>query len=418
MSESYTAFHAVENVKQYLAQHGFTCLLETEDWQITEGGKYYVIRNSSSIVAFTVGSLDGFCYKIVASHPDSPALKHKENPVNKGSFYATLNVEPYGVAIWHTFLDRPLKIAGRVVKKENGKLVNKCVCSDFNVCIPSLAIHQDRNVNDGFTVNKQVDLQPLLGLSDEELHTQSLLERVAGEGVLAYDLYLVNADMPYSFGINDEFLAAPRVDNLTSVYASLLALTECENANGVCIAAMLDNEEIGSKTMQGADGDFLENVLRRIGYALRFDENEYFKALASSFIFSMDNAHATHPNHPEKSDPTNKTALGGGIVIKSHAGKAYITDAMSAAVARTIFDKAGAKHQTFYNHSNLKSGGTLGAFVMSHVGICGADIGIAQLAMHSACECFAKSDFMQAVKGLRAFYTTKIECTEDGVIVE
>lgn len=418
LENSLTAYHAVDNAKAHLLSHGFTQLLETEDWEICEGGKYFVVRNGSSLVAFTVGSLDGFHYKIAASHPDSPALKLKENCVNQGDLYATLNTETYGVAIWYTFFDRPLKVAGRAIVKEGNKLVEKTVSAPFNVCLPSLAVHQNREVNDGFAINKQIDLQPLLACAGNAPTSEEFIRAVVGEDAVAYDLYLVNAETPYSFGVNNEFAASPRIDNLTSVYASLLALTQSECKDGINVVACLDNEEVGSCTSQGADGDFLENTLRRIAYTLRFDENEYYKALANSFLLSVDNAHAIHPNHPERSDLTNKTLLGGGVVIKNHSGKAYITDATAAAVAKTIFRNANVKHQTFFNRSDVKSGGTLGAFAIRHLGVYGADIGIAQLAMHSACECFAKADLYEEVNGLTAFFNTKLTRTEDGFIVE
>lgn len=417
LKTSYTAFHTVENAVKLLLDNGFLPLSETEDWQLCEGGKYFVTRKGSSIVAFTVPALDGFNYKIVASHSDSPALQLKENPVNAGALYATLNTETYGGGIWYSFLDRPLKIAGRAIVKDGNRLIEKNVCAPFQVTIPSLAIHQNRDVNDHFSINKQIDLQPLLSCAGNAPTQAEFMEKVVGEKAISYDLYLVNADTPYSFGLDDEFLATPRVDNLTSVYASLLAFTHSDCKDGICVFACLDNEEIGNKTAQGADGDFLESILRRIAYELRFDENEYYKALAGSFLLSVDNAHAVHPNHPETSDPTNKTTLGGGVVIKSHAGKAYLTDAISSAVAKTVFENAGVKYQHFFNRSDAKSGGTLGAAIACHTGICGADIGIPQLAMHSACECFAKADFIQAVNGLTAFYNAKLTKLDDGFSV-
>lgn len=416
LQNSLTAFHATENAERFLLSHGFCKLSETEDWQLAEGGKYFVTR-ASALIAFTVGSLNDFSYKIVASHTDSPALKLKENALQKSALYATLNAETYGGGIWYSFLDRPLKIAGRVVRRENGKLYEETTVSPFTVTIPSVAIHQNRTANEGFSVNAQVDLAPLLSLSGSVGDAASVIEAIAGEGVISYDLFLVNADLPYSFGLNDEFLASPRIDNLTSVYSSLEALVFDEDRNGVCIAACMDNEEVGSLTAQGADGDFLENVLRRIAYALRFDDNEYYKALASSFLLSLDNAHAVHPNHPEKADPTNKTALGGGVVIKNHANRAYITDALSSAVVKTVFENAGVKHQLFFNRSDVRSGSTLGAAALRHTGMLGADIGLAQLAMHSACECFAKSDYDELVKGLLAYYASTIVRDEEGVTV-
>ena len=270
-------------------------------------------------------------------------------------------------------------------------------------------------MNDGFAVNAQTDLSPLLSLNGGEA---DWLERIAGDGkTMGYDLYLVNADSPYFFGAEDEFLASPRIDNLTSVCASLDALLSKADSDGICVAAFLNHEEIGSRTTQGADGDFLENALRRIAYALRFDDNEYYKALASSFLLSADNAHAVHPNHPEKADPTNKTVLGGGVAIKAHANGAYITDALAAATVRTIFDKAGVKHQNFFNRSDMRSGSTLGVAALTRMGVAGADIGLAQLAMHSACECFAKEDYAELVNGLTAFYSSDLLADGNGFLV-
>jgi len=417
LHKSSTSYHAVQNAKSLLEANGFCKLLETDDWILSEGGKYYVTRGGA-IVAFTVGSLNDFSYKIVASHTDSPALKLKENPVQKSVFYATLNVEAYGGGLWHTFMDRPLQIAGRVIRRENNRLLQEVVTSPFTVVIPSVAIHQNRDSNEHLGLNPQIDLQAMLGLSEDIESTDTLLEAIAGENVVGYDLFLVNADMPHTFGLSNEFLASPRIDNLTSVYASLETLIFDEPRDGICVAACMDNEEIGNITAQGAGGDFLESILRRIAYSLRFDDNEYYKALGNSFLLSLDNAHAVHPNHPEKADPTNKTLMGGGVVIKGHAKKSYVTDGFSAAVIKTILDNANVKYQAFFNRSDMKSGATLGTEMTRKLGILGADIGIAQLAMHSACECFKTSDYDELVKALLAFYAAKIIREENEIHVE
>lgn len=414
LENSLTAYHAKENARSALLKNGFTPLSETEDFEIVEGGKYFVERGAS-LIAFTVGGLDRFSYKIVASHVDSPALKLKENPVKRTENCAVLNVEPYGGGIWYSFFDRPLKIAGQVVKSNGGRVEAETVESPFSVCIPSLAIHQNRGVNESFAVNAQVDLLPLLSLASEK---SEWLEKIAGEDrVLSHDLFIVSNEKPYTFGVNDEFLSSPRIDNLTSVYASLEALMSKADVGGVCVAALMHHEEIGSHTAQGAGGDFLENVLRRIAYALRFDDNEFYKALATSFFLSVDNAHALHPNHPEKSDPTNKTLLGGGVVIKSHAGGAYVTDAISSAVVKTVFEKAGVTYQNFFNRSDVRSGSTMGVSALTRLGIAGADIGLAQLAMHSACECFASSDYIGLLNGLTAFYSSDFIAENGGFII-
>lgn len=411
LTNSLTPYHTVQNVKKLLLEQGFRPLLETADWTIEEGGSYFVVRGGS-IIAFTVDSTDTFSFKIVASHSDSPAFKVKENPERKGA-YVTLNTEKYGGGLFYSFLDRPLKIAGRIVKQEGELLREETVESPFLVCIPSLAIHMNRSANEGFALNAQVDMQPLFSLNGED----NLLEKMQAENAVAYDLYVVSAENPYTFGANDEFFASPRIDNLTSAFSSVQALCSKNSQSGISVAAILNNEETGSLSTQGADGDFLENTLRRIAYTLRFDENEYYRALASSFMISLDNAHALHPNHPEKSDPTNKTLLGGGVVIKSHADNAYITDAVSSAVVKTVFRNAGAKYQYFFNRSDARSGGTLGALSLRHVSIAGADMGLAQLAMHSACECFAKADYQDLMKGLTEFYSSEIFRVDEGFIV-
>ncbi|MBQ4268718.1 MAG: M18 family aminopeptidase [Clostridia bacterium] len=405
LGSSYTAYQAVENAKKLLTENGFTALSETDDWELSEGGKYFVERGGSALIAFTVDGLDRFAFKIAASHTDSPALKIKENPVNKTGAYATLNVEKYGGGILYSFFDRPLKIAGRFVVETDGGLQTETFVSDKIFTVPSVAIHQNRTANDGFSPNPQIDLQPLFSLGDEKPNFPACLTESA---VIAYDLYLVNADTPYSFGLNSEFLASPRIDDLACVCASLQSLINHEKTGGICVAACFDSEEIGSQTLEGAGCDFLENTLKRIAFAFKFDEEEYYKALASSFLVSADNAHAMHPNHPEKCDPTNKTVMGGGVVIKSHANRAYTTDALSAAVLKTVFNRADVKHQPFYNRSDMASGRTLGGVSLSKVSVASVDIGLPQLAMHSACECFAKCDYQELVNGLQAYFSSEI----------
>ena len=411
LQNAYTAYHAVDCAKALLTQNNFTPLKETDDFELQIGGKYFVERGGC-LLAFTVGNLDRFTFKIAASHTDSPCLKLKANPLKYTENCVSLNVETYGGGIWYSFFDRPLRIAGRVVVKEQNKIVCKTVTSPFVLTIPSVAVHQNRNVNDGFTVNAQVDLLPLLSLRGGE--EKWLQEIVGDENVLSYDLFVVNADMPYAFGVNNEFLASPRLDNLTSVCASLEALIAKADSDGICMAALFNHEEIGSSTTQGAAGDFMENVLKRIGYAFHFDENEFYKALASSFLLSVDNAHALHPNHPEKSDVTNKTVLGGGIVIKSHANGSYVTESIAESIIKTIFDNAGVAHQAFFNRSDVRSGSTLGRFALTRMGVLGADIGLAQLAMHSAMESFVLSDYTEMVNGLTAFFSTEIITENDG----
>ena len=416
LKESYTAYHAVKNAEEMLLSEGFVKLSEGGDWYVEEGGKYFVSRGGSSLIAFTVGALDGgLSFKIAASHADSPALKLKDNAIFKTESYEKLNVEGYGGGIWSSFFDRPLKIAGRIAAEENGKIRAKTVTSDYFVTIPSVAVHQNRGVNDGFQINAQTDLCPLYSLAEQG---GDLLSSLSPSPVLSYDLFLVNGQDPYVFGRNGEFLASPRIDNLTSVFASLEALCGVCAPDGICVAAVFDNEEVGSRTLEGAGGDFLERTLRRLTFALKFDDDEYYKALHSSFLLSVDNAHALHPNHPEKCDPTNRPVAGGGVVIKYHADKAYTTDALSAAAVLSVFENADVPCQKFYNRSDVRSGSTLGSISLSKVSVLSADIGIAQFAMHSACESFALRDYSAMTLGLKAFFASSFSMDNDGIVIE
>ena len=413
---SYTAYHAVENAKDILCENGFVALKEHEDWDIEQGGKYYVERNGCALVAFTVGNLDQFAFKIAAAHVDSPALKIKENPVIKTDAYEKLNVETYGGGLWYSFLDRPLKVAGRIVSEENGVLKSENVVSDYCLTIPSVAIHQNRNANEGLAINPQVDLLPLLSASG---FGKEWLELLTDKNVISSDLFLTNASLPYLFGTKNEFMASPRVDDLVGAYAILRALIEhAPSSGGICIGAFLDNEEIGSNTAQGAAGDMIENILRRITYTLKLDENELYKALSSSMLVSVDNAHALHPNHPEKSDLTNKTVPGGGVVIKSHAGKAYTTDAVTTAIFKTVCDRANVKTQTFFNRSDVRSGSTLGVIFQSRVSIPAIDIGVAQFAMHSANESCAVADYEELQTALIAFFSSTVSIAENEIRID
>lgn len=416
LANSYTAYHAVENAKTLLAQNGFIALKETDDWTIEENGKYYLERGGCALIAFTVGNLDSFSFKIAAAHVDSPALKIKENPVMKTDKYEKLNVETYGGGLWYSFLDRPLKIAGRIITEENGALKSENVVSDYFVTVPSVAIHQNRTANESLAINAQVDLPALLSVAGAG---GEWLSSITDKQVISKDLFLVNADMPYTFGVKNEFLASPRIDDLSGAYAILQALIDhAENSAGICIAALFDNEEIGSNTSQGAAGDFLENTLRRITYTLNLDECELYKVLATSVLVSVDNAHGVHPNHPEKADPTNRPTLGGGVVIKHHAGKAYTTDAMSAAIMQTVCNRAGVEYQSFFNRSDVRSGSTLGVISQARISMLAVDIGIAQLAMHSANECFAVVDYEAMQNALTAFYSSSITVDGDKVTIE
>ena len=399
LETSLTAYHAVENAKAFLLDKGFVALDERESWNLKTGGKYFVTRNGSSLIAFTYHKDGNF--KIVASHTDSPCFKVKESPEMAGD-YTRLNVEPYGGSLYYTFFDRPLRLAGRVLTEENGKIVASLYTSEETFVIPSLAIHMNREANKQFAPDPQTDLLPLYALG-----------KAALAPALARDLFVVPDQKPFVNGANGEFLSSPRLDNLTSVCASLTAISS--KTNGVCVAALFDNEEIGSRSRQGAGSDFLKATLKRICLAQGKTEEEFMSALTSSLLISLDNAHAMHPNHPEKCDPTNRVMMGAGIVIKAHANGAYTSDALTSAAIKKLFENAGVKYQSFYNRSDMPSGSTLGCISLAQVGVPSVDLGLAQLAMHSAVETFAAADYEELKNGLAAFYQSKLSILENGV---
>ena len=406
---SLTAFHAVAHAKELLLSRGYTELAEGETWNLTRGGRYFTVRDGSALLAFCVGEEKGG-FRIVASHADSPALKVKGNPVTYVGGCAKLNVEVYGGPLLYSWLDTPLRLAGRAVyyNKDTRTATVRLVNDTHTYVIPSQAIHMNREANSGLSLNAQVDMQPIVSLS-REFALDSVL---AGEGeLLSYDLYLANGAKPYTAGAEDELLVASRIDNLTSVFGSLEAL-EGAGKHGVSVAYIADSEEIGSRTRTGAGSDLLKTSLARISAALGED---FTAALASSLLVSCDNAHATHPNHPEKNDPTNPVKLGGGVVVKHHANGNYTTTALTDAAFRALLLEAGVKVQDFYMRSDMPCGGTLGAISLGQVGIRSVDIGLAQLAMHSATETMALADYPELVKALSAFYGANIAFEGDKI---
>lgn len=415
LENGFTPFHVNELIKKQLIQNGYLPVYEESDWTIERSGKYFVERDGS-LIAFCIDGQNP-SFKIAAAHVDACALKLKDNFLIFGSGCTKLNVETYGGGIWYSFFDRPLKIAGRVVYEKDGAIVTQTVQSPYCIQIPSVAIHFNRDVNDKFSVNPQIDLLPLLSATENVTEEQFWQSLGITQRVLGHDLYIVSAEKTTDAGLQGELVSSPRIDNLTSVQAIVDSLISHNCTDGVCVGAFFNHEEVGSNSSQGASGDFLENTLRRIAYALGKDETGFFKAMANSFLLSVDNAHAVHPNHPEKSDITNKTTLGGGIVIKSHAKQAYATSGVTSAVLKTIFEKANVPYQTFYNRSDIRSGATLGNVCMSRFGVHGADIGLAQLAMHSACECFAKADYTAMINGVTAFYSSPIAQKENTILL-
>lgn len=400
---SVTPYHAVETIKNKFLSADFVELKESETWNLERNKKYFAVRNGSAVIAFTTGSACGF--NIVAAHTDSPCLKVKKNPEITTGGVRKLNVETYGGGLWYTWFDRPLKLAGRYVEKTGDELRVKLFKSERCFVVPSVAIHFNREANTSFAVNSQIDLMPVVGLGAGE--------SVIKESWLDEDLFVVSDEKPFLAGEKGEFLVSPRLDDLASAFAAAEAVINAP-ADGLSVCFLADNEEVGSSTKQGAGGTFLKSTLKRIACSLGMD---FDAALASSFMVSADNAHAVHPNHPEKSDPTNSVTLGEGVVVKHHANQNYTTDAVSSAVIKQIAEKAGVKTQDFFMRSDLRCGSTLGAISSSQVSVKSVDVGIAQLAMHSAVETVAASDLEAAVKLFEGFFKTKIQFPEDGRII-
>lgn len=414
IEESPSCFHAVDNVKKMLEGQGFRELKETEDWYTEPGEGYYVTRNDSSLIAFRLPEnaegIKGF--HITAAHSDSPSFKVKEAPEKTvEEHYVTLNTEKYGGMILSTWLDRALSVAGRLAVREKEEIVTKLVNVDKDLLvIPNVAIHMNRDMNNGVTYNPQTDMLPLFADCSGGKKKSSLIKRVAKaagvkqEDILGHDLFLYARDKGRILGDNGEFVLSPRLDDLQCVYAAVKAFSGVSPAEYVNVCAVFDNEEVGSGTKQGADSTFLEDTLWRTAESLGTDRSGYLRLIAGSFLVSADNAHAVHPNHPEKADPTNRPYLNGGIVIKYHGSQKYTTDALSAAKLKTLCQRAGVPFQTYANRSDIPGGSTLGNISTAHVSVSSVDIGLPQLAMHSAVETAGVKDTGYAVEMLREFY--------------
>ncbi len=421
IEKSPTAFHAARTAADMLEGAGFARLKENGEWKLEAGGRYYVTRNQSSIIAFAVpedeGARDSFL--LAASHTDSPTYKLKtEAEVEACGKYIKLNVEGYGGMIAPSWMDRPLSLAGRaVIRRENtveAKLVN--IARDL-VLIPNVAVHQNRGINNGYNYNPAVDLMPLFGAKEQKGALKRILAEELGceeSEIAGADLFLYNRTKGTIWGADGEFYSCPRIDNLQCAYTTLEGFLDAVCAGecrAVPVYAAFDNEETGSATRQGAGSMFLADTLSRIAESLGA---RLSAMLASSFMVSADNGHARHPNHPELSDSGNAPHLNGGVVIKSNAAQKYTTDAVSAAVFGEICRRASVPTQLFANRSDMAGGGTLGSISNTRVGVPTVDIGLAQLAMHSSYETGGTADTAHMIAAMKAFYRAKIRFDDDG----
>ncbi len=402
------AFCCVNNIKEILNGEGYEELFENEVWDnLKKDGKYYVVRNDSSLIAFKMAeNKPNIGFNITATHTDSPSFSIKPNSEIYENGYLKLNTCGYGGMLNYSWLDRPLSLAGRVVTYSNGvyqkEIIN--IGQDLLV-IPSQAIHINLEANNKNELNHQVDMLPIMTLKDckikDLIYNHLFRKGKINFEICDYDLYLYNRDEAKYVGLYEEFILAPRTDDLASLYPALCGFVDSENKNSINVFCAFNNEEIGSLKREGADSTFLIDVLTRISKASNI---ELLSALNNSIVVSADNAHAVHPNAPSKSDPTNKVYLNKGIVIKHHTN--YTTDAVTSSLFKGICNNASVPYQDFASRSDMLCGSTLGGLNQRHTGIHSIDIGIPQLAMHSANELIGSTDVLYMYKALLEFYQT------------
>ena len=399
IDESPSTYHVVKNCSDILDENGFERIMPREKWEIKKGGKYFLKKSSSTIIAFTVGEdfdvKNGF--KIFGAHTDSPCFRIKPNPEIITENVVRLNTEVYGGPILSTWFDRPLSIAGRVIVTGENSFFPRTVKIKIDeplLTIPNLAIHQNREVNNGVKIDKQNDVLPVISLINKNFEREGYLERIIlektgikKEDIIDFDLYLYATEKGCLLGANEEFMSSPKIDNLASVYTGLIGLLEAEeNQDRINIFVAFDNEEIGSATKQGADSNYLLNTLERISLALGLSRGDFLQMLESSYILSADAAHAAHPAHLGKTDPTNRGKINEGISIKISAKQKYTSDGYSIAVIKQLIEGTEIQIQPFVNESNELGGSTIGPISSTHLDIDGVDLGVPMLAMHSVRE--------------------------------
>ncbi len=409
IASSPSQFHTIATLSRKLQDAGYKALHEHMPWKIEASGAYFVTRNMSSMIAFRIpeGKPSGF--QMCAAHGDSPSFQIKENPeLESAGVYVKLSTEKYGGMICSTWMDRPLSVAGRVVVSENGRIVSRLVNADRDLLvIPSVAIHMNRGVNEGASFNAAVDMYPLLGSESTKGSFRRFVADLAGtseDAILGTDLFLYNRMAGTKFGLDGEFISAPRLDDLQCAFGCLKGFLQADKPKKATVLCVFDNEEVGSGTRQGADSGFLDDMLSRAWHALGRSDAQYRAALAGSFMVSADNAHAIHPNHPEFADRSERPVMNGGIVIKFNASMSYTTDGLSAAVFSELCRAAEVPVQRYANRPDLRGGSTLGHISLAHVSVPTLDIGLAQLAMHSSYETAGAKDTEYLVRAARAFY--------------
>ena len=424
LKTSTNPYEATLSIKDLLdkSDKKFIELKENESWNLIKGNNYFVTRNNSSIIAFSLpNEVDDLSFNIAAAHTDSPTFKIKpNNNILIQDHYSMLNTEVYGGPIFSSFFDRPLSISGRIFVKNNNKIEERMINFDRDLLvIPNECIHFNREVNDGKKYNAQIDLLPLLG---EKENLNNLIEnefKINKNNILSYDLTLYSRFRGSVIGSNNEFFLAPQIDDLESAFGLFKGFISSDlNNKSINICVAFDNEEVGSQTKQGAASTFLIDTINRIKEGLSLNEEEIKKAFAKSLMVSCDNAHAVHPNDVSKTDQLNKVFMNDGIVIKHNAAQHYATDGYSEAIFKMILSNANIKYQDFTNRSDVRGGGTLGAISTSQVSIPTVDIGLAQLAMHSCIETAGVKDLTYLIDGMKKFYSSHITKENNDIIIK
>ena len=416
--DSPSACHGVKATQKILNENGFVEIKETDKWDLQAKGKYYVIKNDSALIAFEVGTgdIEETGFRLIGAHTDVPGFRIKPNPqmISEGK-YVKLNTEVYGGSILHTWYDRPLSIAGKVSLKGSSPLKPETRLVNINkplLIIPSLAIHMNREVNEGYKINRQVDTLPLLGLINDKLEKEDYLMNIISEelqvnkeDILNFELGLYEYERGSLIGMNEELISSGRFDDLWMVFAGIKALVDSRENAATKVMICIDNEEIGSLTAEGANSTLLNNILERIALGLGKDREGYYRTLANSIMISADLAHAVHPNLGDKHDPTNRPVLEGGPVLKIAASGSYSTDSFNGAVFAGVCEAAGVPFQKFVNRSDVRGGTTIGPVTAANLTIPVIDMGAPVLGMHSIRELASVKDNYYTVKAFTEFFS-------------
>lgn len=422
LDRSHSPFHAVKECVKDLKKAGFIEWKETFPISFEAEKSYFVMRNQSSLIAFRIPISPKPQFKLVSAHSDSPTFKLKPNPDLPGN-PLRWNVEPYGGMIMSTWLDRPLSIAGRVMVRTEKGIETRLLDIDSDLLtIPNVAIHMNREINKGYSWNPAVDLIPVVGNPKNYDGFHSFLKTSLNDptvlDVISHDLFLYTRENARLVGLEKDLVSSPRLDDLSSAYTALNGFLNAKGTDAIDVFALFDNEEVGSLTRQGADSTFLRDVLKRVSADLFKDVSTRKVALARSINLSVDNAHANHPNHPELSDKTTAITLNGGIVLKYNAAQKYTTDAFASAIVKEIAQLAHTSVQEYTNRSDLPGGSTLGNISNAQTSLISADIGLPQLAMHSAVELCGREDIESMIRFIQTYFDASIDVGGSSVTIQ